>query len=264
MFFIETIKSYRDYLKNCKEFQSWTDDDSSKLKWWKSTWIYKIWDFLDFVRIHNVDFLKDSYREIKYAFQRVKYGSWISDKRASWNIDWSTIKFYKYCLSLYRKNLQSQPGSLYRIFPMECSNVLKELNLNYDFSKEEDQSRYEKEYSTFTNEQNNLIFNKFQKIWEDYLDHLLFLLNEADEETCSMRNDIPYKHTFYFEKITDENSKGYGCYEMKDHADDPGNEEIKKTNDAHFKKEFEIRQYQEKSLKNFLVELSTIINYLYD
>ena len=98
---------------------------------------------------------------------------------------------------------------------------------------------------------------RIHKWWKGHLAKIAFCLRESNEDTCSLKNDMPF---VYHKNDTTRDSEYPYFYTRKDDLTD----EEKRINEAYFKREMELSKYREKQFKKALLMLSELHGMLWD
>lgn len=167
-------------------------------------------------------------RDLKYCVQRIRRG--YSDRDAL-EISQEFLAMMPEMLTYYKKNRMGSPGT---------------LGQNY------------------TNADGILVNDTCHAEWDEILDRMVFLLREANEDTCQKKN--PYEDEFM--RISDEFSEKYGFLGEKLSTPDENKgrgrtvhfpseiPEYKEISDKYFEEEKALQEYRQKSLDEALALFS--------
>ncbi len=131
-------------------------------------------------------------RNLKFAYQRIKYGYCDSDV---WSIDVWFLNVMPGMLQQLKDTTHSYP-----CFPGSISHAVCETGMSEDAA------------------------NEGVKHWEDILSEMIFLLNEANEDTCTREN----KYQKEYEKAHEEFDNKYGFWGEKLRTEEEKTEEKEK------------------------------------
>lgn len=162
-------------------------------------------------------------RNIKYCWQRVRYGYCDHDV-------WDTAHWFLHLVpSMLEEMSENAHG-----FPS---------NLNEDGEQTAFGKAYAAKKRLYLNESEQ---DEFMKVWQEILTETARLLREANEDNCSMKN----RYEEGYRKALDDDEKKYGFEEMFNHDSSP------ELTSAYFAEEEKIFAYREECKNAGLALLS--------
>lgn len=216
-----------------------------------------IWDFIYFhiLPLRTWHKLGEIKRSIIYAFERAFYGY---DRTISWGYE-STIKFYKKLLGDLHKYCHGFPSNLKEICPEEWKEIEKKYASKCNL---DEASKFCGIANGLTEEEHNQLSDDMFNAWKAYIARILHYLNEADEETCSEKNELVDQFKWNREEnreIVERNGEYFYSYPPVDPTD-PQEQINKKI----FDRDVEIEQYRMKNLNLAMQEITKNLIYLAD
>jgi len=197
--------------------------------------------------------------EIIYAFERAFTGY---DRRISWGY-YSTIRFYKRMLSDLYKYTQAFPGNLENIAPEEWQKVIDKWLPVFKTREAFDKAATFIEESGLSEDQYKEFSDDCFHAWKDYIKRVLHYFEEADEETCSQKNELEDQFVWNMEKnrqVVEYN--GELCYSYPSTHDSNDPQDL--INSKIFERDEEIEKYRMEQLNLGMQEIAKNLTYFGD
>lgn len=145
--------------------------------------------------------IKDFFQERRYRRQRAKRGWSVKD---TWNIDYWFLNILPQMLEYLKEHHIGFPVDIQREY---VNSHREELNMTYE------------EYCVWPSDKNSDGYKLRERtdeacnrLWNEILDRMIFLLKEANEETCSVKN-------LYEEESRENHSEFIGKYGADEYRD---------------------------------------------